>query len=44
MRPAFAWLSPASLAGRTMLTLLVELLVFHRGSVWLLERGVRDAL
>nr|WP_264185723.1 ATP-binding protein [Roseicella aerolata] len=38
------WLSPASLAGRTVLTLLAGLLVFHLGSVWLLERGVESAL
>ncbi|WP_241671253.1 ATP-binding protein [Dankookia rubra] len=38
------WLSPATLAGRTSLALLAGLLVFHFGSVWLLERGVRDAL
>lgn len=44
MRRAFAWLSPDSLAGRTVLTLLAGLLVFHLGSIWLLERGVRDAL
>ncbi|MCO6416202.1 ATP-binding protein [Siccirubricoccus sp. KC 17139] len=44
MRRALAWLSPATLAGRTVLALLGGLLVFHFGSVWLLERGVRDAL
>jgi signal transduction histidine kinase len=41
---ALAWLSPATLAGRTVFTLLAGLLVFHLGSVWLLERGVRNAL
>ena len=44
MRRALDWLSPASLAGRTVLTLLVGLLVFHLGSVWLLEHGVEGAL
>lgn len=44
MRRALDWLSPASLAGRTILTLLAGLLVFHLGSVWLLERGVEGAL
>jgi signal transduction histidine kinase len=43
-RKALGWLSPATLAGRTILALLAGLLVFHSGSVWLLERGVRDAL
>lgn len=44
MRRALEWLSPATLAGRTTLALLAGLLVFHFGSVWLLERGVRGAL
>ncbi|WP_149536735.1 ATP-binding protein [Siccirubricoccus phaeus] len=44
MRRAVHWLSPASLAGRTVLTLLAGLLAFHLGSVWLLERGVEGAL
>lgn len=44
MRRAWAWLSPASLAGRTVLALLAGLLVFHLGSVWLLERGVHNAI
>ncbi|WP_243634779.1 ATP-binding protein [Roseicella frigidaeris] len=44
MRRALDWLSPASLAGRTVLTLLTGLLVFHLGSVWLLERNVEGAL
>lgn len=44
MRRAWAWLSPASLAGRTVLTLLAGLLAFHLGSVWLLERGVHNAV
>ena len=44
MRRAVDWLSPASLAGRTVLTLLAGLLVFHLGSVWLLERGVHGAM
>lgn len=44
IRQALAWLSPASLAGRTTLILLAGLLVFHFGSVWLLERGVHGAM
>ncbi|MCO6415816.1 ATP-binding protein [Siccirubricoccus sp. KC 17139] len=44
MRRGIGWLSPSTLAGRTVLTLLAGLLAFHLGSVWLLERGVRDAL
>lgn len=44
MRRALDWLSPASLAGRTVLTLLAGLLAFHLGSVWLLEHGVEGAL
>lgn len=43
-KKALEWLSPATLAGRTILALLAGLLLFHFGSVWLLERGVRDAL
>ncbi len=44
MRQALDWLSPASLAGRTVLTLMAGLLAFHLGSLWLLERGVHGAL
>ena len=44
MRRGLGWLSPSTLAGRTVLTLLAALLVLHLGSVWLLERGVRDAI
>ncbi len=44
MRRGISSLVPGSLAGRTMLTLLAGLLVFHLGSIWLLERGVHDAL
>lgn len=38
------WLSLATLAGRTTLALFAGLLVFHLGSVWLLERDVRGAV
>jgi signal transduction histidine kinase len=44
VKRALGWLSPATLAGRATLALLAGLLVFHLGSVWLLERGVRGAL
>lgn len=44
MRRALAWLSHDSLTGRTILTLLAGLLVFHFGSVWLLERGMHGAM
>lgn len=44
MRRGLGWLSPATLAGRTTLALLAGLLVFHLGSVWLLERDVRGAV
>ncbi len=44
MKGVLGWLSPATLAGKTTLTLLAGLLVFHLGSVWLLERGVEGAM
>ena len=37
-------LLPGSLAGRTTLTLLAGLLVFHLGSVWLLQQGLHGAV
>ena len=44
MRRGLSWLSPTTLAGRTTLALLAGLLVFHLGSVWLLERDVHGAV
>jgi signal transduction histidine kinase len=37
-------LLPGSLAGRTTFTLLAGLLMFHLGSVWLLQQGVHGAV
>ncbi|NOG73606.1 ATP-binding protein [Roseicella sp. DB1501] len=44
MRRGLGWLWPSSLAGRTTLILLAGLLVFHFGSVWLLQEGVHGAM
>ncbi len=44
MRQRLDRLLPGSLAGRTTLTLLAGLLVFHLGSVWLLQQGLHSAV
>jgi len=46
VRRVGAWLGrfgPDSLAGRTILVLLIGLSLFHLGAIWLHERGVRGA-
>lgn len=44
MNRALDRILPGSLAGRTTLTLLAGLLIFHLGSVWLLQQGVHGAV